>query len=237
MDYLSSVIRTKINEIIDSTHGEFGKQIIVYKDAETTVVSSVGQYNSIYRNAGKNAQNKTQTTVSERFTARVKYLKADEEIFVSDDSESQIKISLPAGSVRIKVNESGYNYIQEAKRIDFGGVRYSIVNDSNPHVMGAFSPRYYIFYLIPIDKAVPYAQTAVMVPAQAQAQAVMTGLLSHAATMTAAATSSAAMESELLISVDFVATSSGAFVAAVIRSGELTSSATASASNYGTKTM
>jgi hypothetical protein len=140
----SDSLKAEIGQILDNVHETFGRTITAYKDAENTVVATTPSYNAIY---GVDA-NITKTTVSSSFTVRIKYIKKDEEQILTDSRvDSQLKISLPAGSVRIKVGTIGFNFLKDSKRIDLDGRRYLIINDSFP-----FSPEYHTFYLKPLDE-------------------------------------------------------------------------------------
>ena len=65
-------------------------------------------------------------------------------------SAGQDKIILPTGTVKIKVNLEGYEYVREAKRVELDGRRFSIKSDGKP--LGMFGPQYYEFILIPMDE-------------------------------------------------------------------------------------
>ena len=84
--------------------------------------------------------------------ARIYYIKSEEEHFAEMNTSkgSQNKIILPQGSVKIVVDPDGYNYIKEARKVEFDGITFSIRSDGNP--MGLFANQYYEFYLTPIDE-------------------------------------------------------------------------------------
>jgi len=142
--------RTEIGQIFDNVHKTFGRTITAYKDAENNVVASTPSYNAIYGTAANS--NVSKSTVSSTFTARIRHIKNGETILVDNAIDSQIKIQLPAGSVRVKVDEIGFDFLRESKRIDLDGERYIILNDSDAKPIGPFSPDYFIFYLRPIDE-------------------------------------------------------------------------------------
>jgi hypothetical protein len=151
MDYLSSSTRTKISETFDNVHETFKQDIVVYKDAENTITAMTPSYNSIYGSGGSSALSITKTSVQKTIGARIKYISSDEDYFISSELNSQMKITIPRGSIRIKISSADFDYIKEAKRIEFNGVRYNIVSDGLP--IGPFSPAYYAVFLTPIDES------------------------------------------------------------------------------------
>ncbi len=63
---------------------------------------------------------------------------------------TQNKVILPDGSVKIVVKEAGYNYIREARRVEFDGRKFAIKSDGSPR--GLTSNRFFTFLLTPIDE-------------------------------------------------------------------------------------
>ena len=57
---------------------------------------------------------------------------------------------MPDGSVKIVVKESGYDYIREARRVEFDGTKFAIKSDGVPR--GLTGNRFYTFILTPIDE-------------------------------------------------------------------------------------
>lgn len=144
--FLTQNQKDNIKSIIDRIHDTFAREITVFKIGTRTVIASSQNYNFIYRQQSANTET---TEVSQTFYARIKYVSAEEEL-LQDPGAGQDKIILPAGSVRIKVNLEGYNYIKEAKRVEFDGFRFSIKSNGKP--LGMFGPQYYEFLLLPIDE-------------------------------------------------------------------------------------
>lgn len=151
--FLTPNQKKNIENVIDRIHDTFARTITVFKIGTRTVVSSSNSYNYVYK---QQSANTLTTTVSQTFEARIKYVDMEEELLTDRASaqdgnqNSQNKIILPVGTVKIKVNLAGYNYIKEAKRIEFDGRRFSIKSDAKP--LGMFGPQYYEFILIPSDE-------------------------------------------------------------------------------------
>jgi len=148
-NYFSAADRAQIAAVFDNVHTTLGQTITAYKDAESTIVVMSPAYNSIYGTGGSSPSTITKTAVSREISARVRYISGDEELFLSK-AGAQLKIPLPHGSVRLKVNASDKDFLKEAKRVEFDGIRYSITSD--PLGIGPFSPEYFSFFLTPIDE-------------------------------------------------------------------------------------
>lgn len=144
--FLTQGQKDNIEAIIDRIHDTFARPITIFKIGTRTAIASSQNYNFIYR---QQSANTSTTEVSQTFQARIKYISADEEL-LPDPNAGQDKIILPAGSVKIKVNLEGYNYMKEAKRVELDGFRFSIKSNGKP--LGMFGPQYYEFLLLPIDE-------------------------------------------------------------------------------------
>ena len=152
--FLSQNQINKINSLSDTLHTTFARTITVYKNAKKTLIASTDNWNSLYRrtNTGSNTSVED-STVSDTFEARIYYVDMDKE-FLSNEagaqSGTQNKIILPDGSVKIVVKEAGYNYIREARRVEFDGTKFAIKSDGVPR--GLTSNRFFTFVLTPIDE-------------------------------------------------------------------------------------
>jgi len=148
--FFSAATKTAINQVFADLHESYGQTITAFKDGQKISISSDPSYNPYYGGAS----NITYEVQSETFMARIKYISADEEMFLERDgvsaNNSQLKIILPAGSVRLKVDSAGWDYIKGAKKVEFNGNRYSIVSNGRP--IGPFDVNYYIVYLTPTDE-------------------------------------------------------------------------------------
>lgn len=149
--YISADTKSAISSIMDNIHDTFSQEIMVYKDAKKNIVAMSPSYNSIYGSGGSTPTTETNETVSRAVQARIKYYSHEEEYFEDSKVDSQIKVKVPQGSIRIKVAKEDYLFIKEAKRIDFDGNRYNITDIAKP--IGPFSPRYYSFILTLVDES------------------------------------------------------------------------------------
>ena len=146
---LTTAEKTTLNEAMEALHDTFARDIQIIKEAVKTVSTSSAQFNSVYGNAGATTS-LVYTPQSGSYKARVQYLRQDEDYFSDSQLDSQLKIKMPAGSVRIKVSGDAHDYLKDAKRVQFDDRRFTIFSDYRPH--GLFDARYYTYYLRPIDE-------------------------------------------------------------------------------------
>lgn len=148
--FLSSSQISKIESLHNKLHETFAQTITVYKNGKKTLIAHDPKYNSVYgrNNLGKRDSVEYET-ISATFDARIYYIKAEEELF--NNENSQLKVILPKGSVKIFVKKEGFDFIQEARRVEFDGRRFTIKTDGAP--FGLASNLFYTFYLTPLDEA------------------------------------------------------------------------------------
>ncbi|HAI43902.1 MAG TPA: hypothetical protein DCM40_40305 [Maribacter sp.] len=152
--FLSSDQITKIRDLADTLHTTFARTITVYKNAKKTLIASTTAWNSLYRrtNTGSNTAVEY-TEVSQSFTARIYYDDMDTS-YLTDDGPSQQagtqnKVVVAAGTVRIVVKQDAYDYLSEARRVEFDGTKFIIESDGQPR--GLTSNQFYTFVLSPVD--------------------------------------------------------------------------------------
>lgn len=147
--YLSSTKISEIERINNKLHDTFSQTITVYKNGKKTLIAHDPKYNSIYsRNSNGKRDSVEYSVISETFDARVYYIKAEEELF--NNENSQIKVVMPKGSVKIVVKKEGADFIEEARRVQFDGRSFSVETDKAP--FGLTGNLFYIFYLTPLDE-------------------------------------------------------------------------------------
>lgn len=141
----------RVSKKFADLHDTFAREITVYKNAKRVAIASSPTFNAIYGTSGATNNIEYQTVVK-KFSAKVYYLKMDEEFFAnsSQNSGSQNKIIMPNGSVKIVVDPEGFLFIKEARKVEFDGITFAIKSDGNP--IGLFGNNYYEFFLTPIDE-------------------------------------------------------------------------------------
>jgi len=149
-NYISADQRTYLEGIIDNMHDTFSRDIVVCREATKVIISTDPNYNFLYKNVNGDFTKSTSfTPQSKTLKARILYEDKQREQNFDGEVNSQIKVNRPMGQVRIKLNAEGYEYFKGAKRVDLDGMRFYIDSTVRPH--GLFSPKYYTYYLRPVE--------------------------------------------------------------------------------------
>ena len=152
--FLSPDQISKVRDLASTLHTTFARTITVYKNAKKTLIASNSSWNSLYGRTNTGSDSSVEyTTVSQTFEARIYYDDMDTS-YLTDDGPSeqggtQNKIVVPDGTVRIVVKEDGYDYLGEARRVEFDGNKFIIESDGQPR--GFTSNQFYTFILSPVD--------------------------------------------------------------------------------------
>lgn len=151
--YLTTSQKIVIGGLIDNIHETFARKVKIFKIGQRVAISNDSSYNAFYASQSEPERE----TVSLTTKARIKYVKAEETLFSIKDgslaSGNQDKIVLPAGSIKIKVDQEAKDFISGAQRIEVDGNRYSVI--SNGRLIAMFGPSispYYEFVLVPTDE-------------------------------------------------------------------------------------
>jgi|TARA_R110000824_G_scaffold182512_3_gene363443 hypothetical protein len=147
---LTSVQKAALQSAFDDVHDTFARDIYVFKEAKKIVISTDPNYNPIYDKNSSLSKTVTKEVQRKTFQARVMYNVDRAEPYLSaPEIDSQLKLKIPDGTVRIKIDQAGYNYVKGSKRIELDGRRFTIESDVRPH--GLFEPTYYTFFLMPTE--------------------------------------------------------------------------------------
>lgn len=148
--FLSDSQKSAMQSVFQDLHDTFARPIYYYKEAKKVVLSTQPSFNSIYQQQSVPQTSVKKITQSGSFNARIQYDTDRSETSLNDDEiNSQLKIRMPDGYVRIKVDEEGYGHLRDTKRLEFDGRRFSVESDVRPH--GLFTPNYYTFFLLPTN--------------------------------------------------------------------------------------
>jgi hypothetical protein len=148
--FLSTSQKSKIERLYNKLHETFAQNITVYKNGKKTLIAHDPKYNSIYGRSNTGSRDSIEyETISETFDSRIYYIKTEEELF--NNESSQLKVIMPKGSVKIIVRKEGFDFIQEARRVEFDGRKFSIQTDGAPY--GLTKNLFYTFYLTPLDES------------------------------------------------------------------------------------
>ena len=148
---ISAAQKAAFQSAFNDLHDTFARTIYIYKEAQSTVISTNPKYNSIYQQNQSRSQVVSRKVVSSSFQARITYdTDRSQSNLTSPEVESQLKLKLPDGFVRIKVAKDGYEYLKDAKRVEFDGRKFTKESDVRPH--GLFQPTHFTFFLLPIEE-------------------------------------------------------------------------------------
>ena len=140
-DLISSSDKQAYEDVFDDLHDTFGRDIKVFQAKKKIFVSTNSTYNALY---SRIKNQKTSEKIVEEFTikARISYMNGRQNETASNDITG---IDVNKDSVRIKVNQEGYNLISSCKDIEVDGVLYDLISDESK--IGMFSPKYYQLFL------------------------------------------------------------------------------------------
>lgn len=146
-DLLSVSQKAAISSAFDDLHDTFKRPIKVFSKVIANHSNTNTNYNGIF------GQNKTQnpsepTTTSTTIYARVKNMDKSEVGKISGINTGT-NISLPEGTIRIKVPDDDYATLKKAIKIEYGGLTY--VLHSDPGKIGPFDINYYTLYFSRAD--------------------------------------------------------------------------------------
>jgi hypothetical protein len=60
-------------------------------------------------------------------------------------TSAQVNLSLPDGSVRLKIDNDGYLHIKSSSKLEIDNQLYELMSDSGK--TGPFAPHYHVLYL------------------------------------------------------------------------------------------
>lgn len=138
----------KVNQGMDALHGFFAKPLVVYKEAEKTVISE-DQNHSFLFNSPQNTE-VTKEIVTGVINARIYYGKIIEDpVTVGGLNNKDIDISatLPQGWIRIVTDITGKAILEGSKKIVFENETYDLHGIASRH--GLLTKNFYSFNLQP----------------------------------------------------------------------------------------
>jgi hypothetical protein len=153
--FLSADQITKIRDLANTLHTTFARTITVYKNAKKTLIASTNAWNSLYGRTNTGSDSAVEYSIaSQTFSARIYYDDMDT-AYLNDGGRteqagSQNKVLVADGTVRIVVQETAYNYLVEARRVEFDGKKFIIESDGEPR--GLTENQFYTFVLSPVDE-------------------------------------------------------------------------------------
>jgi hypothetical protein len=148
--FLSDTAKSIIAEQFNNLHDTFSRDIIVYKEAQKVVISTDPNYNYIYNQTSESVPSVTNVPQKQVFKARIRYDdNRDTEYFGEFGTSTKISRVDSSSRVRIKLKKADYDYIKDAKRVEFDGRMFLVDSDLRPH--GLFGIDFYTLYLKPVE--------------------------------------------------------------------------------------
>ena len=150
-EFLSSEERARIAANLLDLHDTFGRDIVVYKEAQKTVISTDPNFNQLYNTGGATTNSVKNTPVRKVFKARIKY-DTDRNLEYFGEADSQVKVNRVNSEslLRIKLLKEDYEYIKDSKRIELDSRMFHVQSDARAH--GLFDVvQFYTIYLKPIE--------------------------------------------------------------------------------------
>ena len=136
---ISGIERATVAANLLDLHDTFGRDIVVYKEAQKVIVSTDPNFNYLIRNRRSfHSQACRISLFSKVFKARIRYDSDRSLEYFGEAGDSSKSQADPDGSrlVRIKLKAEDYAYIKEAKRIELDGRMFHV--DSDPRAHGLF---------------------------------------------------------------------------------------------------
>ena len=143
---LTAAQKASYEAVMQDMHDTFARTIYAYKEAQKVIVSTDPNFNFLYNNV-KGVSQIVRKSQFQALNARILYVdKNMEEMY---NVNTQIKVLRDIGEVRIKLDADGYDYFQDAKRVEIDGRLFYKITDVKKH--GLFRPKFFTFYLRPTD--------------------------------------------------------------------------------------
>jgi len=147
--FLSDQAKLILAEQFNHLHDTFARDIVVYKEAKKVIINTDPNYNYIYNETGgaTTIENVPQKQI---FKARVLYDdNRDMEYFGEFGGANKIRRVDSSSRVRIKLKKADFDYIKDAKRVEFDGRMFLVDSDARAH--GLFNVDFYTLYLKPVE--------------------------------------------------------------------------------------
>lgn len=151
MSLLTDAEKAYIAADFQSAVSTFFRPLVIYQEAEKTVIVSDPKWNPIdaWNQNDTSVQN---TPVLSTVSGRIFWDKQQEWKYLKPyagqgTDQAQIKVKdQVTRSCRVKVDQSGYNLLVTAKKVEVDGVMLDPESQPRPH--GLFAPDFWTFYFV-----------------------------------------------------------------------------------------
>ena len=146
-DLLSSTEKAAISAGFDDLHDTFKRPVKVFSKVVTTFNNTSSNHNGLFgQNKISNPQE--QSVTSSTIYARVKFMDKSE-IGKISGINTGTNISLPEGTIRLKISDADYPLVKKSVKIEYGGLPYVLHSDAGK--IGPFDINYYTLYFSRAD--------------------------------------------------------------------------------------
>lgn len=146
--FFSNEIKSQVQELLQRQHETWGKNIVMWKEPQRTVIASTSEYVGVYGDGQTSDEQVTFTPVSGVFKARIYYpdLLSNSKSPLTIQNSTTTKID--ENSIRIKLENSGYAFLKDSKKVTIDGVDCEIISTDRIH--GMFDQIYHTVWLTKI---------------------------------------------------------------------------------------
>lgn len=148
MSYLSDADKSSISADFQAAVSTWFRPLVIYQEAQKTVVVSDPNWNPIEA-WNQNNTSVVNTPVFSTVSGRILWDKQQEWKYMKpyEGQQAQLKVKdATSRSCRIKVDQSGYNLLATAKKVEVDGVLLDPESQPRPH--GVFAPDFWTFYFV-----------------------------------------------------------------------------------------
>lgn len=147
--YVPDSVKTWANDQMNNLHETFGRNIVIWRNAEQIIISQNPDNNWMLGGAPFNSET-IAVPQSGVFKARILYGKKEPLVPINSmqfrNTTEQNNLWLQEGEARIRLDPTGSTFLQGAKKVTFDDTVFEIVSSKRPHsVFG--NPNFYDFML------------------------------------------------------------------------------------------
>ena len=151
MDIFSQADRDECRLLHKAVHDEFSRDIVVIKQGSRTIVAQDPSYNLFYDRNKLGDKSINTTSTRHLVKGRVSYTEPKLDSYSDPSIQSQIRLRLPSGSIRIKLDQDGFDLMRGVRQIEFDGGVFGVRSDFKP--LRVFENQFFVFYASPLEES------------------------------------------------------------------------------------
>lgn len=114
-------------------------------------IANSPSYNKFYGRKKDGDYSVKRNIIAVTVKGRISYAEPKLDSFSDPSVDSQLRLKIPAGSIRIKLDEAGHDLMKSVKRLEFDGQTFGVASDFKP--LGVFTTQFYVFYAAPLEES------------------------------------------------------------------------------------